>query len=109
MRSLFLSLLQLVLGIVSVLFRGFVIKTYWAWFLITQFPSLPTLTLMGAVGLSFCVGILSPMKSFSQKEWDELRASDSEDRTKLSLINTGLHIVGCGFALLGGYIWHLFM
>jgi hypothetical protein len=109
MGSLFLSLLQFALSVVSVLFRGFVIKTYWAWFIITLFPSLPTLTLMGAVGLSFCVGIMAPMKSLSQEEWDELRASDSEDRTKLSLLNTGLHIFGCGMALLGGYIWHLFM
>jgi hypothetical protein len=104
-----LALVNLVLSVWNTVFRGLVIKIFWGWFLLPLFPSLPVLTVLYAVGLSYTVGIFTPMKGLTSKELEEIKDSTSESRGALNAINGALLSVAIGFTLLGGYILHCFM
>lgn len=103
------SLVSIVLSVWNTVFRGYVIKTFWFWFLIPLFPSLPHLAILPAIGLSYLVGAFSTWKGFSQEEWEKVRASNSAERTTLGLINGFVYTIALAFTLLGGYIIHCLM
>lgn len=103
------ALVNLVLSIWNVVFRGFLIKTFWVWFLLPLFPNLPTLTILPAIGLSYLVGSFTPWKGITQKEMDEFSTSTSDSRALLTFVNGLLYSVGIAFCLLGGYIVHCLM
>jgi hypothetical protein len=83
------SLISLVLGIVNTIFRGYLIKTFWAWFVLTQFQGLPSLTILGAIGLSCFVGIMTPWRGLTGEE----KQMDSDDRAALHLLNSAIYTI----------------
>lgn len=105
-----LALVNLVLSVWNTVFRGLVIKIFWAWFLMPLFPALPVLTILYAMGLSYMVGIFHPMRGLTSKELEEIKDPTTDGRsTVLSAINGALTSVAIAFILLGGYILHCFM
>lgn len=103
------SVVNLVLSIWNTVFRGYVIKTFWFWFLMPLFPALPHLAILPAIGLSYLVGAFTPWKGLTQKEWEEVRSSNSAERTTLGLFNGLIYTVALALTLLGGYIVHCLM
>ena len=81
------SLITLVLGIFNTIFRGYLIKTFWAWFVLTQFHNLPPLTILGAIGLSCFVGIMTPWRGLTGSE----KHMDSDERAALNLMNAAIY------------------
>lgn len=104
-----LALVNFVLSVWNTVFRGLVIKIFWGWFLMPLFPALPVLTVLYAIGLSYVVGVFSPMRGLTSKELEEIKDSTTEGRSALSAINGVLTSVAIAFILLGGYILHCFM
>lgn len=97
--NLFLSGLQLVC-------RSILIKTFWAWFILTQFQGLPTIGYVGAIGFSMFVAAMTPFRSATMKEWDERLDGDSGDQVKLSILNSAAYILGSLIVLGVGWIVH---
>lgn len=73
MKQMLLSLVSLAMGVGTALFRGLVIHMYWGWFVLTQFKNLPPLSIMGAIGLSFVVAILTPPATITSPEWEQAK------------------------------------
>ena len=58
----------LIMGLFSIIARGFVIMKLWAWFIVPIF-TLNALTLVHAIGLSLTIGLLT--SELKQEEEDE--------------------------------------
>ena len=97
-------------GILNAVFRGWIIKTFWAWFLVTLFPQLPALSVAAALGLSYCVSIMTPYKSMTATEWEEAKENHKyeSDSKSLGLVNKGVHSFVLVMCLFGGWIIHRF-
>jgi hypothetical protein len=81
------SVISLVLGIINTIFRGYLIKTFWAWFILSQFQGLPSLSILGAIGLSCFVGIMTPWRGLTGEE----KHMDSDERSALTLLNSAIY------------------
>ena len=102
-----LYLFSMVFGLFNTIFRGWVIKTFWAWFMLTQFNGLPSITTMGGVGLSFMISILTPLKIMKAAE---LAHANEEDMSAGVLVtNNIVHLVAIILILGTGWIAHKFM
>lgn len=104
-----IGLVNLVLAIWNTVFRGFLIKTFWVWFLLPLFPNLPALHILPAIGLSYLVSAFTPWKSLTQKDLDDLKDTSNHERTTLTFINGIVYTLAISLVLLGGYIVHCFM
>ena len=99
------SIITLVLGIINTIFRGYLIKTFWAWFVMTQFHNLPSLSILGAIGLSCFVGIMTPWRGLTGEE----KAMDSDERAALNLLNAGIYTLAMFISWGVGAIIHWMM
>lgn len=63
----------LCVSLFNLIFRGFVVKFFWKWFILTKFPNLPVLETIEAVGLVYFVSALGIFNyhSFSEIDKDE--------------------------------------
>lgn len=104
-----LHLLSIVWSLFNTVLRGYLIKVFWAWFIVTQFPSLPTISILPALGFSFFVSAVSPWKSMTAKDWEEAQDQSAEDRLKLGLVNSGVYTLAVGISLGMGWVVHHFM
>lgn len=104
-----IHLVTFVWGILNLVLRGFLVKTFWAWFVLTQFPSLPKLEVLPAIGLVYFVSVMVPWKQVTMKDWEELRARSDEDKKLVNIINAGAQTLGTLLALGAGWIVHHFM
>jgi hypothetical protein len=109
-----LHLVNITLGLLNLAYRGFVIKTFWAWFILTQFSGLPRLTTLSAIGILTTVGTFRMIKSLSQKEIDDFTVGlstpkDTKDKVKLGITNGALLTAGLTMMLGAGYLLHLIM
>ncbi len=100
------SFLSLVLTFVNTIFRGFLIKVFWGWFVVSQFHSLPEISLLPAIGFSMFVGAIAPWKTLTQRDLDDAEAGD---RTALSLLNGGLYFAAIVISLGVGWVIHALM
>ena len=83
--------------IVGAILSGFVLMKFWAWFIVPIF-SLPTLTVVQAIGLGFIIRWLT-----HEKEVDE-------DKDFVEILIMSLKgIVSLGVAFFMGWIIHLFL
>jgi hypothetical protein len=101
-----IHLFSFVLGIFNTVFRGFLIKTFWAWFIMTTFTSAPTLSVAAAIGLSCFVGAVSPWRTLTARDLDD---TDRDDRGKLNLINGLAVTVAIVLSLGVGWVVHALM
>jgi hypothetical protein len=97
--------LQILFGVLNTFLRGVLIKTFWGWFILTQFHGLPDLSIIGAIGLSLFVSAVSPWRSLSREEIGE----DRDDAVSRGLINSFLYFLACLFSLGVGWIVHSMM
>lgn len=88
----------LLLTIVGILLGGFIISTFWGWFIQPTFPTLPLLTVGQGIGLSVFISFL--LRGLA-------RTSDIKETGFWVQMVT--HIVGLLVSLLFGWIVHLFM
>jgi len=96
-------------SILNAILRGYVLVTLWAWFIVSQFPQMPHLTIVTAMGLVITVGLLRS-HGLTDKETKELLSNDHES---LSLagrwIQVATYAVVSLITLFSGWIWHHFM
>lgn len=90
------------LGIPSTIFRGYAISKYWQWFVMSAFPSFPTMSLIGGIGLSMIWGLMMLPTFFAIIDLEE-------DQDKSAVKSVLYNIAGTGVSLLVGWIWHYFM
>jgi hypothetical protein len=98
-------ILQIIFGIVNTVLRGILIKTFWGWFILTQFHGLPDLSVVGAIGLSMFVGAVTPWRSLSKSQLEESR----EDSVSIGLINSFIYCLACLLSLGVGWVIHSMM
>ena len=102
---------SLCLSVFNMVFKGFIVKTFWAWFMLSLFPNLPRIETVGGIGLCLLFYAVYPWKSFSTL--DMVNATNAKkDHPQMhkltALLNGVAHALG-GAALLGsGWIFHHF-
>ncbi len=103
MGVLILWLIALGSTIPLTIFRGYVIVSMWNWFVITQFPQAPHLSVVGAIGLAYFISLFQHLP-----ESDSKKQSAEEALVELfgGLLKGGvITLVTWGF----GYIIHCYM
>ena len=90
----------LIIGLISIITRGFVIMKLWTWFIVPMF-SMQALTLVHAIGLSLVVGLLT----------SELKPEDDDGENWFTKIITRFIFLVIVYAavLFEGWIISLFM
>jgi hypothetical protein len=104
-----LHVLNIVWSVFNTVLRGVLIKTFWAWFLVSQFPQLPLISVVPAIGFSCMIAALTPYKSITAAEWEMYKESAKGDSLSMGLLNNGIQTVGTALLLLSGWITHHFM
>lgn len=107
MTALF-SMLTSVLQIALAILRGYVLTVLWTWFMLTQFPQVPHISIVGAMGLSI-LGHLFVMRDVGPAELQTYRDMDKEELAVFRLAQTGIGAMSTLTVWLGGYLVHLFM
>jgi hypothetical protein len=82
------------------LMRAFLIKTFWAWFVLSSFPALPQLHLVACIGISLFVVAVKPWQIYSKREYDEGKETLNVESLGRNL---GTHIGG--FLITWGIGW----
>lgn len=80
MKALLLGLLSIAIGVVGMIFRGFVALKLYTWFVVTNFASsyeLPALTITHMIGFSFIYSIFNASLSRA-----DIVALDLEDKSQ---------------------------
>jgi len=98
-----ISLVTFVWSILNTVLRGFLVKTFWVWFVLSQFPSLPHINIYAAIGFSLVVGALAPLRSPSATDIVNFGDQDKEERKLVGLF-TQLGFT-LGFFLSWGMGW----
>lgn len=106
-------------SVFNIFYKGFLIKTFWAWFILTQFHSLPRIETAPAIGLALFFQSLSAWKYISSKEMEayveikdgKLAALEpSVFAPYIGIINSAGHFIGTSLLFgLGWILHHFFM
>jgi len=102
-------LLSLVLVVVNTVLRGLLIQEFWGWFILSQFRSLPVLSLISAIGLTMFVQAIAPWKVLTERDWAEIKGQDADDRVDLNIQNQLTYVLTVLIFLALGWVIHLFM
>jgi len=98
-------LINMVSAILLAIFRGYVMVSLWGWFVLTQFPMVPHISIVGAIGLSCFIGL------FHNYATDDEKLKDlDEDERAVHLFKT--LVKGFFYTLIswgGAFLVHLFM
>lgn len=78
--NLFIVLVSYGFNIGNAIYRGFVLKLMWGWFILSQFPSMPNISIAGALGISAVLELLQ-YQGLSFTEYKQLEENDSDDFT----------------------------
>lgn len=84
---------------VASLWYGYVLSVLWAWFIVSLFHA-PSLSVPAAIGISITVGMFKS---------NEVDPNDKRSNTERLVVNAVNSFLAPAFALLFGYIAHLFM
>lgn len=95
-------IVSLILSTLTTILRGWLIKVFWGWFVLTQFHGLPDISIAGAIGLSLVVAVLSPWRNLTRAELDE----SSDDAVARGIVSSLLYGLGCLITLGVGWIVH---
>lgn len=87
-------------------FRGFVIKVFWKWFVLTKFPNLPVLETIEAIGLVYFVSSFRSLSLPSISEIDDNKELSKEAKLIAKQLLATVLIL---FTFVGGWIVHLLM
>lgn len=103
MGVLILWLVAIAFTIPLTIFRGFVIVSLWNWFVITQFPQAPHISIVGAIGLAYFVSLFQHLPESKSKSDDP--AEGAVELFGVSLKGGVITLVSWGLA----YIIHCYM
>lgn len=93
-------------SVFNLIFRGFVVKFFWKWFILTKFPNLPVLETIEAVGLVYFISALGVFNSQSLSEIDK----DKELSKEAKIISKPLTItLVIAITFFSGWVVHSFM
>lgn len=106
---LLMRLFDAVFSLFNTVLRGFLIKTFWVWFIISQFPDAPRISTVAGIGFSLMVGVLAPWKSISARDLEDLKKFEAEERLVVSLLSSLGYLLGMGISLGVGWIVHALM
>lgn len=97
----------LCVSIFNLVFRGFVIKVFWKWFVLTKFSNLPVLETIEAIGLVYFISSFRLNGNlFSVSEIDDNKELSKEDKLVARQVLITVLIL---FAFVSGWIIHLLM
>ena len=85
-------------------------KTFWNWFVVSQFPTLPHLTVITAIGLSLVFGAFKPLANLKAKDvvYDQEEVKKDYSASVL-LISNITHLIAITMLLLMGWVFHFFV
>jgi hypothetical protein len=95
-------IINLIISILTTILRGWLIKVFWGWFVLTQFPGVPNISISGAIGLSLVVAVLAPWRRATREELEE----SSEDAVARGVVSSLLYGLGCLILLGVGWVVH---
>lgn len=87
--------------------RGLIIMTFWSWFILSQFNTLPRLSLVASIGLSMFVAVIFPTKIASSAQITDQKYLDQIWDRMIYSSMAGL--MGAPFTLFFGWIVHYLM
>lgn len=87
--------------------RGYLIMTFWSWFVLSQFHNLPQLHLVPAIGLSMFVSVIAPAKLLSPQEIEDQK--DREGVWDTLIYSSTVAIISMPLVLFIGWIVHSLM
>jgi hypothetical protein len=99
----------LVLSLFNTVFRGYLIKTFWAWFIMTIFTTLPSIGLLAGIGLSLFLSSITAWRSMTIGEWEDVKGISAEDSSNLQLINGVFLAFALAVTLGVGWVVHHYM
>jgi hypothetical protein len=104
MKALFVVIGFIVWLVTASLVRGYILSKLWLWFAVSQFK-VAELSVVGAIGLSLIVGMLT------YRSEDKKKQEDRKERTPLSTIGIAVFEVclSSGMFLLLGWIVKQFL
>jgi hypothetical protein len=95
------TVLVVIAIVLSAVFNGYALSVLWGWFVVPTF-NLPQLSIAAAIGIAMVVGYLTKQEITDPKDEDR---SFTEKMVRATIFA----IVKPGFALLFGWVVHLFM
>ena len=104
-----MSLINIIASLFLMVARAFVLSKMWAWFIVSQFVTIPNLPYGTAMGISLIVGLLSSSRYYSMEEINKMKLVSSEDRSEALLWNTFIQIIAVVSIFITAWILHLFM
>lgn len=100
-----IHVVHLILAGLQMVMRSVLIKTFWGWFIMSQFTGLPNISYVGAIGLSCFVGAMTPYRGITKAQLDEHK----EGGTEMQIVSSGLYVLGCLICLGVGWVVHSLM
>lgn len=64
-------IVPLLFSIINIAFRGIIIHFFWRWFIVTQFVNVDQLSVIGCIGLSVFLDVITPRQRLSEDELKE--------------------------------------
>mgnify|MGYP007068290307 CR=1 FL=1 len=104
-----MSLINIIAGLFLMVARAFVLSKMWAWFIVSQFITVPHLPYGTAMGISLIVGLLSSSRYYSLEEINKMKLVSSGDRSEALLWNTFIQIIAVVSIFITAWVLHLFM
>lgn len=99
-------LFTICLNVFNFIFRAFIIKVFWKWFVLTKFPTLPTLETLDAMGLVYFVSIFRSYSEATMSKIDKNESLSTEDKLcAKAFIST----IALAFTFFGGWVVHSFI
>lgn len=106
-------LFSTVFALFTTMFKAFVITKFWLWFIVSQFPTVPRITILAAMGFLYIHGLFIPYTALTSKTWQEtkeqVKSQSSAETFKMSIINSAILTVSILFILAAGWVVHSLM
>jgi len=102
-------LVLFVWSILNTVIRGYVLTTFWTWFVLTLFPQAPQLAILPAIGLVYLVGLLAPVKLATTEDLRRSREESDSEKKLLGVINSAGYTLAMALTWASGWVIHHFM
>lgn len=96
-------------SILNTVIRGFVVKTFWTWFLIPLFPNVPQLEILPAIGLVYLVSLFAPVKLATTEDLKRSREETEGEKKTVGIINAAGYTLTMVLTWFTGWLIHYFM
>lgn len=106
--NVILLIISYSINIANAIFRGYVLKVMWSWFIMSQFPSMPNISVVGAIGIS-CILELFQLQGMSFTEYKQIEEHDSDEFTMWHFKRSYYGVIATFISWGAGAIIHHFM